>query len=108
MNLLINACQTIAIQGEIKISTQCKQGAIYISIQDNGEGIAPEHIEKLYDPFFTTKPIGTGTGLGLSISYNIIEKHAGKIKVQSQLGKGTTFTLILPINGLQIERSLNP
>lgn len=100
MNLLINACQAIATQGEIKISTRYKQGTIYISIQDNGEGIAPEHIEKLYDPFFTTKPIGTGTGLGLSISYNIIEKHGGKIEVQSQLGKGTTFTLILPLKGL--------
>ncbi|RUR11626.1 ATP-binding protein [Legionella sp. km772] len=100
MNLLVNASQAIAHQGEIKITTRCIDEAIHISIKDTGEGISPENIEKLYDPFFTTKPIGTGTGLGLSISYNIIKKHSGKIKVESEVGKGTTFTIILPLTGV--------
>jgi signal transduction histidine kinase/CheY-like chemotaxis protein len=103
MNLLVNASQAmIGNQGEIKITTRCLNEAIQISIEDNGEGIPPEHIEKLYDPFFTTKPIGTGTGLGLSISYNIIKKHLGTIKVTSDgRGKGTTFTITLPFKGVK-------
>lgn len=101
MNLLVNASQAITHQGEIKITTRCIDEAIHISIKDSGEGINPENIEKLYDPFFTTKPIGTGTGLGLSISYNIIKKHGGKIKVESELGKGTTFIVILPLHGIE-------
>ncbi|MFH1632842.1 MAG: ATP-binding protein [Chloroflexota bacterium] len=62
-----------------------------------GEGIAPENLPKLYTPFFTTKPIGKGTGLGLAITYGIIKMHRGQINVQSPVGKGTTFTIQLPI-----------
>jgi signal transduction histidine kinase/CheY-like chemotaxis protein len=100
MNLLVNASQAIPHQGEIKITTRCLDDAIHITIQDSGEGISAEHMEKLFDPFFTTKPVGTGTGLGLSISYNIIKKHSGTITVQSTPGKGTTFTLIVPLKGV--------
>lgn len=103
MNLLVNASQAIVgNQGKIKITTRSLAEAIHIIIEDNGEGIPPEHIEKLYDPFFTTKPIGTGTGLGLSISYNIIKKHLGTIEVESEgQGQGTKFTIILPFKGVK-------
>ena len=101
MNLLVNAGQAIEHQGEIKITTRIIDNAIHISIKDSGEGIPQENLEKLFDPFFTTKPIGTGTGLGLSISYNIIKKHKGEIKVNSEIGKGTTFTVILPLAGVE-------
>lgn len=100
MNLLINASQAMNQQGEIRITTRSLDNAIHIMIEDNGEGIDPEHMEKLYDPFFTTKPVGKGTGLGLSISYNIIKKHSGQITVNSEQGKGTKFMVILPLNGV--------
>ncbi len=67
-----------------------------MTIADSGSGIADGNLERLFDPFFTTKPVGTGTGLGLSISYSIIKRMGGDISVQSEVGKGTTFTLFLP------------
>jgi signal transduction histidine kinase len=66
-------------------------------VKDTGIGLSPQHLTKIFEPFFTTKPIGQGTGLGLSIVYKIIEKHAGTISVESEQGKGTTFTITLPI-----------
>jgi signal transduction histidine kinase len=68
-----------------------------VQISDTGRGMTPETIAKLSTPFFTTKPRGQGTGLGLSISYGIIACHKGRIEVQSELGKGTTFTIRLPL-----------
>jgi two-component system NtrC family sensor kinase len=73
--------------------------SVIIKVIDNGKGIAPENLKKIFDPFFTTKPVGQGTGLGLSIAYKIIEKHGGKIEVQSQVGRGTEFTITLPVSG---------
>ena len=70
---------------------------VKIAIEDTGSGIAPENLSRIFDPFFTTKPVGQGTGLGLSLAYGIMQKHRGKIEVHSQLGKGTCFTLTLPI-----------
>lgn len=99
MNLLTNAAQAMDERGEISVRTYLESGNIMIAIKDAGKGIAPEHLDKLFDPFFTTKPVGTGTGLGLAISHGIIEKHNGKIAVQSEVGKGTTFTIALPIEG---------
>lgn len=103
MNLLVNASQAIVGKhGTIKIITRCQDEAIQVLIEDDGEGIIPEYMEKLFDPFFTSKPIGTGTGLGLSISYNIIKKHSGTILVESEgKGKGTRFIVTLPLNGLE-------
>ncbi|MEA5577207.1 ATP-binding protein [Anabaena sp. UHCC 0451] len=75
---------------------------IKVRIEDNGTGILPEIINKLFDPFFTTKPVGKGTGLGLSICYQIIEKHQGKIEVNSTVGEGTEFVIILPIKQQEI------
>ncbi|MCL5959500.1 MAG: ATP-binding protein, partial [Chloroflexi bacterium] len=99
VNIMVNAGQAIGPNrhGEIKIRTYAKGKAVFTDISDNGKGISPEHLNKIFDPFFTTKPVGQGTGLGLSISYSIIEKHGGKICVQSELGVGTTFTVELPI-----------
>ncbi len=98
MNMLVNAAHAIEECGLIKISTKLEDENIIICISDTGSGIDPENLKKLYDPFFTTKPVGHGTGLGLSISYGIIEKHNGKIDVESELGKGTKFTITLPVN----------
>lgn len=95
-NLLINAGQAIDEKGLITITSKHERDHICISIEDNGSGIASEHLTKLFDPFFTTKEEGVGTGLGLSISYGIIQDHGGDIKVDSTLGKGTCFSIVLP------------
>ncbi|MFT6914035.1 MAG: PAS domain S-box-containing protein [Motiliproteus sp.] len=97
MNLLINASQAIEDQGTINIRTGADQSAVWIAIEDNGQGIDPGILHKIFDPFFTTKPVGKGTGLGLSVSYGIVEKHSGRLEVLSTPGLGTTFTLRLPI-----------
>lgn len=96
LNLLINASHAIEGEGIIHIKTFCENGYVCIVISDNGEGISQEIIEKIFEPFFTTKEIGKGTGLGLSIVHGIINEHNGKIDVQSEIGKGTTFTIKLP------------
>ncbi len=98
MNILVNAVQAIEEQGTIYIQTFLKEDSIYVVIRDTGSGIAAENLQKIFDPFFTTKAVGKGTGLGLYIAYGIIEKHQGKISVQSGIGKGTTFTIQLPIH----------
>jgi signal transduction histidine kinase len=98
MNVLINAVQAIEKQGTIKIKTYSKNNSVIVQISDTGKGISKEYIKKIFDPFFTTKEPGKGTGLGLSISYRIIKEHNGTIDVESEVGKGTTFTIILPIN----------
>ncbi|MDD2707798.1 MAG: ATP-binding protein [Verrucomicrobiae bacterium] len=97
MNLLVNAAQSIPEKGDIAIETEAREREIIIRISDTGKGIAPENMPKLFTPFFTTKPTGKGTGLGLSISYGIIQKHRGSIEAASEEGKGTTFTIRLPI-----------
>ena len=74
---------------------------VKITITDTGTGIAPENMRKIFNPFFTTKDVGKGTGLGLSVSFDIIEKHGGTVKVESQLDKGTAFMIILPKNGVR-------
>jgi two-component system, NtrC family, sensor kinase len=99
MNILSNAAQAIEGSGEIYISTRLHTAdKVAISIRDTGRGMDRATVEKIFDPFFTTKGSGAGTGLGLSISYGVMQKHGGDILVQSQPGKGTEFTLILPIH----------
>ena len=71
---------------------------VWLEVEDNGSGISPENMHRLFDPFFTTKPVGKGTGLGLSLSYGIVQKHHGQITVSSELGKGTTFRIVLPVS----------
>jgi len=96
LNILTNAIQAIEGKGDIWIATKVVKDNISISIRDSGGGIAPEHIDRIFDPFFTTKKVGKGTGLGLSVSYGIIKKHNGDIRVESKMGEGSTFTILLP------------
>ncbi len=98
MNLLVNAAQAIQERGSVTIRTERCGQRVAVSISDTGHGIAPEHINRIFEPFFTTKPVGSGTGLGLSLSYGIIKKHGGDIHVSSEMGKGTTFRIELPID----------
>ena len=98
LNLLINAKQAIEGKGEITITTYHRDNKGYIEFKDSGKGIAKEHLQRIFDPGFTTKGVGVGTGLGLSIVYQIMRDHRGEIKVESEPGKGATFTVILPMN----------
>jgi two-component system NtrC family sensor kinase len=97
MNLLVNAAQAIEKQGEITVRTWHENDSIYAQVTDSGCGMAPEVLKQIFEPFFTTKEAGKGTGLGLSITYDIIKKHNGEITATSEEGKGTTFTVRLPV-----------
>jgi len=97
LNLLVNAGHAIEQNGTITLRTHVVDGFAAIEIQDDGSGIAPEQLEKIFQPFYTTKPAGKGTGLGLSISQGIVHKHGGRIEVESALGAGTTFRVLLPL-----------
>ncbi len=97
MNILVNAGQAIPEKGEIKITTRAVNGVVEVTFMDNGAGISKENLQKIFDPFFTTKEIGKGTGLGLHVVHSIVNKHHGKIEVQSEVGQGTTFALRLPV-----------
>ena len=97
LNVIVNAAHAIKDKGEIRIKTWADDRYVYIAVSDTGCGIPKENLSKIFEPFFTTKPVGKGTGLGLAMSYNIIKKHKGEIAVESEVGKGTTFTIKLPI-----------
>ena len=97
LNLLVNAGQAIADQGTITIATSRGDDEICISVSDNGHGIPPAQLARIFDPFFTTKPVGKGTGLGLALSYGIVQKHNGRFEVDSEVGKGTSFRIFLPL-----------
>lgn len=103
MNLLVNAAHAIEERGVITIRTGHKNGNVWIAVSDTGTGIDTEHLKKIFDPFFTTKAVGTGTGLGLSLSYGIMQKHNGSISVDSEVGKGTTFTIHMPVKQQQMQ-----
>jgi PAS domain S-box-containing protein len=98
LNLLINAKQSIQDKGTIRITTFLKNKNVHIAFNDSGIGISKENLKKIFDPGFTTKGRGVGAGLGLSICYQIIQDHRGTIKVESEQGKGSTLTVILPTN----------
>ncbi|MEW6517987.1 MAG: ATP-binding protein [Thermodesulfobacteriota bacterium] len=97
MNLVINAYQAMTGPGVVRISTSLADSEVVIVVSDNGPGIAAEHLGKIFTPFFSTKPEGKNSGLGLSICYNIIRGHHGAMKVESRPGKGTAFTINLPV-----------
>ena len=97
MNILVNASHAIGKRGVIEIKTWNGNGMVNISVSDTGSGIEKDKVEKIFEPFFTTKPVGKGTGLGLSIAYDIVKKHNGEIAVESEVGKGTTFTVRIPV-----------
>jgi signal transduction histidine kinase len=96
MNILVNAAQAIEKKGAIHITTKAVDQNVVVTISDTGCGIPKEHLTKIFDPFFTTKEVGKGTGLGMNIAYNIVQKHDGTLQVDSEIGKGTTFTITLP------------
>lgn len=97
MNLLINAGQAIEGRGTLVLATGSEDGEAWISISDSGCGIPDEALQRIFDPFYTTKAIGRGTGLGLAICYSIIAKHHGRIEVSSRVGVGSTFRVVLPL-----------
>lgn len=97
MNILDNACYAIEEKGTIYIRLKQEEKDVIIEFEDTGSGMTPEQMEKIFEPFYTTKPVGEGTGLGMSISYKVISNHNGTISVDSEIGKGTTFKVKLPI-----------
>ncbi|MFP4037410.1 MAG: ATP-binding protein [Desulfobacteraceae bacterium] len=99
LNLILNAFQAMEDQGtmRIKASRTGDGREFWFDIEDNGKGIDPHDLPKIFDPFFTTKEVGKGSGLGLSVSQGIVEQHGGRIEVRSEVGKGTTFRVYLPL-----------
>ncbi|WGG48783.1 ATP-binding protein [Rugamonas sp. DEMB1] len=100
MNLVVNAAHAIAgpERGRIAVRTGVLDAEqVWLEVEDNGSGIAPEALKRIFDPFFTTKAVGKGTGLGLSLAYGIVQKHAGRIEVDTELGRGTRFRVVLPV-----------
>jgi len=97
LNLILNAIQAMPDGGRIMVRGAVENDLVRVDISDNGCGIPRERLDKVFDPFFTTKETGEGTGLGLSVSYGIVEKHGGRITVESELGEGTTFSVYLPV-----------
>jgi two-component system NtrC family sensor kinase len=104
LNILLNALDATEPGGRITVSTSFSESpdhqgrkGVAIALEDTGCGIPVEHMDKLFDPFFTTKEVGQGTGLGLSVSLGIVQRHGGTIMVKSEMGKGSTFTIWLPV-----------
>ncbi|MBC7358540.1 MAG: PAS domain S-box protein [Desulfacinum sp.] len=107
MNLIMNAKQAIGKDGWIRVETRFDPGRrqIRVAVRDNGCGIHPRDLPRIFDPFFTTKGTGEGTGLGLSVSYGIVKNHGGDIWVESQVGEGSTFTVVLPVENEEEENA---
>jgi signal transduction histidine kinase len=97
INIILNALDAMPAGGELRVRLSLENEAAVVRISDTGTGIKPEHRSRIFDPFFTTKGVGKGTGLGLSISYAIVKEHDGRIDVQSEVGRGSTFIITLPI-----------
>jgi hemerythrin-like metal-binding protein len=97
VNLLVNATQAIVKHGTITLRTGVAEGSVWIEVCDTGVGMSAETHQRIFEPFYTTKPVGQGTGLGLSISWEIVARHHGRLEVQSQPGQGTRFRITLPI-----------
>jgi signal transduction histidine kinase len=98
LNLLMNACDALGAEGDIRIRTRPTAEGVRLEFGDDGPGISEEVRSRIFDPFFTTKPVGVGTGLGLSLSHGIVERHGGRIQVESEIGGGTTFAIDLPLD----------
>jgi two-component system, NtrC family, sensor kinase len=98
LNLLQNGLQALpGSVGALSVETGEKDAHVYVRVTDTGSGIPPEVLPHIFEPHFTTKPPGEGTGLGLAIAYRIIEDHGGKFIVDTQVGKGSTFTVLIPV-----------
>jgi two-component system, NtrC family, sensor kinase len=98
LNLFLNARDAMPRGGWLTVTTRLEDDHVIAEVADTGSGIPSEHLSRIYDPFFTTKTIGKGTGLGLSITYGIVREHEGTLTCQSAIGKGTRFTVSLPIS----------
>jgi signal transduction histidine kinase len=98
MNLIVNAIHAVGDSGRITIECFRDGGTVKVRVRDDGHGISPEAISRVFDPGYTTKGVGVGTGLGLSIAYRIVSYHGGTLSVESELGRGSTFTVSIPIN----------
>ncbi len=96
-NLILNAIQAIPERGRLTLRSSVSDSWLKVEVEDNGCGISQENKRKLFTPFFTTKEKGKGVGLGLAVAYGIIQRHQGRIEVQSKEGEGTTFTIYLPV-----------
>jgi signal transduction histidine kinase len=96
LNLIVNAAQAIEGPGEITLRTRAAGAEVSVEVADSGNGIAPENLRRIFDPGFTTKGVGVGTGLGLAICYRIVRDHGGRIEVESEVGRGSTFRVVLP------------
>lgn len=112
MNLLVNAHQAIEARGDryevdqkgiIRIETEGVGSEVCVRIADTGIGVAPDVLARIFEPFFTTKPVGSGTGLGLSTCFNIVERHGGRITVESEEGVGSVFEVWLPITAPRVD-----
>lgn len=99
LNLLVNAAHAIPEKGQIKVKTWAEEGEVHIAVSDTGTGIPEDVLPRIFDPFFTTKEPGKGTGLGLAIAYSVVKHHGGAIYVDTKVGEGTTFTVVLPVKG---------
>jgi two-component system NtrC family sensor kinase len=110
MNLFLNALDVLSDKGEIRISfdTERRENFLAVNVTDNGPGIPDHIISRIFDPFFTTKPKGKGTGLGLSVSRGIIRRLGGYLQVESRLGAGTTFTVLLPVTNIPSKIASRP
>jgi signal transduction histidine kinase len=97
LNLIVNAVQACEPGGTVTLRSRAEDGRVVAEVEDNGCGIAPEHRPRLFEPFFTTRPIGQGTGLGLAVSFGIVRDHGGAIEVESTVGRGSTFRVRLPL-----------
>ena len=103
LNLFLNARDAMPLGGSLKIHTWSDEDCVRIEVADTGDGIPPEYLARIYDPFFTTKGPKKGTGLGLSVSYGIVREHGGNIEVTSKLGEGTVFLLTFPLYGKTLD-----
>jgi two-component system NtrC family sensor kinase len=118
MNMLVNAQHAVEEKGSITVTTARTTRAhsgggksvsmVEIAITDTGCGIPEENLQRIFDPFFTSKAVGKGTGLGLSVSHGIVEAHGGAIEVSSTVGEGSTFRVLLPMNGAPKEQAARP
>ena len=108
INLLLNAMNAMPNGGAVDVFVEQTAGEVLLSVRDTGEGISPEDLDKIFDPFFTRAPLGKGTGLGLSICHSIVDQHGGTIGVESQSGKGSTFTVRLPSLSVSREKNNEP
>jgi signal transduction histidine kinase len=107
LNVLINAAQAQVLRGTITLRTGRDGQFVWVQIIDTGKGIEPSHLGRIFDPFFTTKPVGVGPGLGLTVSYNIVQQHDGAIDVKSEVAKGSTFTIRLPIDAKKTQAQMH-